>query len=183
MEDGQWYNFDTSARFGMPTYILGGKDCIMNEEGIKNGTMNDFVLPECSEQPYVYTGTFTDNSYTLAPNTYLDAPGTFVYEVNEDGYSCTVTGYYGSQKGDLRIPEQIDGYIVTEIAPLAFYARIGFTGDIIIPDTVNTIGESAFRQCYGISGSLTLPKQLVSIGALAFLGNENMEGSLELSDS
>ena len=183
MEDGRWYNFDTSARFGMPTYILGGKNAVLSEESFENGIMHDFVVPNCPEQPYIYTGTINDDSYVLVPNAYLDAPGTFVYEVNKDGYTCTITDYYGSQKGDLRIPAQIDGYTVTEIAPMAFYARIGFTGDIIIPDTVTTIGDSAFRQCYGISGTLTLPKQLVSIGAFAFLGNTNMTGSLDLPDT
>lgn len=68
-----------------------------------------------------------------------------VYTVNADGKTCTVTGAKDPDTLFLRIPKEIDGYTVTEIAPETFieYTMWG----VIIPDTISKIGKSAFEYC------------------------------------
>lgn len=67
------------------------------------------------------------------------------YEINVDGATCTVTGFHNKYITVLRIPESIDGYIVTSIAPYAFEKFEMET--VYLPSTIETIGEFAFSYC------------------------------------
>ena len=71
-----------------------------------------------------------------------DASNEFRYVVNGD--SITIMGYAGTPSGDLVIPDEIKGKKVTAIGDEAFYNCDGFTGSLIIPDSVETIGDNAF---------------------------------------
>lgn len=79
--------------------------------------------------------------------------------------------------GDLVIPDS-----VTSIRNNAFKKCVGFTGDLIIPDSVKTIGESAFEGCR-FDGNLTLSNNLVSIGDSAFRDCYKFTGDLVIPDS
>lgn len=48
-------------------------------------------------------------------------------------------------------------------------AHKSFTGDLVIPNSVTTIGEGAFENC-SFDGSLTIPNSVTSIGRYAFAG-------------
>ena len=48
------------------------------------------------------------------------------------------------------------------------------SGELVIPDTVVTIGSQAFAYCEELTGSLTLPASLVTIGAKAFKHCNNL---------
>jgi hypothetical protein len=50
----------------------------------------------------------------------------------------------------------------------------------IIPDSVTSIGDSAFSGCSGLTGSLTIPKSITSIGRGAFFGCSGLTGSLTI---
>lgn len=126
-------------------------------------------FPEIAKGKYKYTGDTTDFSYTVAPSTYVPGEPTFSYEVNPDGKTCTVTNFEGRQEGDLVIPETLDGYSVTAIADYAFYYCTGFTGKLVIPDTVETIGKAAFSGCYNLT-SIDFSNKLDHIGEGAFTG-------------
>ncbi len=72
------------------------------------------------------------------------------YVVNDDGETCTVTGakFPDDILLVLRIPEEINGYTVTEIAPYAFSHKEMMIA--VIPETIEKIGEGAFSNCEGL---------------------------------
>ena len=92
--------------------------------------------------------------------------------VSPDGYSYTttndgvvITGYSGKET-DLKIPSTIDSKDVIEIGDKAFY-KIGTLKSIDIPNTVKTIGGSAFAGCNNLS-TVKLNEGLDIIDTLAF---------------
>ncbi len=80
------------------------------------------------------------------------------------GGSCTITAYRGSA-ASVVIPDRINGLTVTAIAANAFKGTA--VTSIVVPDTVTTIGASAFENCAHLA-SVSLPAGLRSIGAKAF---------------
>ncbi len=199
MEDGSWYSHDLTrvCRLGWdddPTYTFEEyfRDVFLNSEntfGVNYGDpymisvpdrdpIRDF--PELAMGRYEYMGDTTDFSYTVAVSTYNPEKGVFSYSVNNDGKTCTITNFEGKQGGDLIIPETLDGYIVTAIEDFAFYYCTGFDGKLIIPDTVEKIGKSAFAGCYNLT-SVELPENLRNIGAGAFIGCKGLN-NIELPD-
>jgi len=101
--------------------------------------------------------------------------------VIDDGIGIIV-GFTGEQYGDLIIPDRINGFIVMEIGERAFYGMSGFTGELVIPETVIYIGDYAFAGCYGFTGELILPRQLITLGEGAFAGCSGFTGELVIPD-
>lgn len=102
----------------------------------------------------------------------------FTYEPAEGGIA--VTGIEGSNPSALLIPEEIDGEPVVGIAPWAFDGEEGVTS-VVIPDTVEWIGDDAFSGCSALS-SVQLPDGLREIGEEAFAFCMKL-ARLELPDS
>lgn len=73
--------------------------------------------------------------------------------------------------GSVTIPETIDGYTVVEINEEAFYRCQ--VSSIIVPNTVTTIGEDAFKSCNSLK-TLTLGAGVTSVGEDALQNNENL---------
>ncbi len=73
-------------------------------------------------------------------------------------------------------------YYVKEIASGAFLDCNGFTGRLVLPVALMTIGDDAFRGCSGFIGSLVIPDATKSIGDDAFRGCDAFEGSLLIPD-
>ena len=69
-----------------------------------------------------------------------------------------------SLTGELKLPESLES-----IDEHAFYSCTGLTG-LTLPDNLKSIGERAFYSCTGIKGTLTLPDSIKKIGLLAFWG-------------
>ena len=88
--------------------------------------------------------------------------------------------------GVLTIPETVnDGsndYTVTEIGKFGF-KQTKITGELVIPKTITTIGNSAFNGCSGLTGSLIIPNSVISIGEYAFNDCKGFDGTLILSES
>ena len=107
-----------------------------------------------------------------APDFMVD--GIYYYK-NADSVSVTVTnrGYnnYEVYSGDLQIPNIVSyngiNYSVKAINESAFLGCYGITG-LIIPNSVNSIGSSAFSGT-GIT-SITIPNSVTSIGDNVFSG-------------
>ena len=72
---------------------------------------------------------------------------------------------------------------ITKIPAYAFYKCKNLTGDLVIPNSVKEIGNSAFGYCTGFNGTLTLSNKLETIGRSAFLGCSGFKGSLILPNS
>ena len=72
--------------------------------------------------------------------------------------------YYGEET-NLVIPNQIDGYNVSEIYDEAFYGCYDLES-VVVPEGVTYIGASAFEDCSNLA-SITLPDGILSIGAYA----------------
>ncbi|MGO8677880.1 MAG: leucine-rich repeat domain-containing protein [Limisphaerales bacterium] len=88
--------------------------------------------------------------------------GDFTYATNAG--SATITGYTGSG-GVVVIPGAIYGLPVAAIGDRVFFYMPGVTA-VTIPDSVRSVGESAFDSC-GLT-SLTIPDGVTNIGLSAF---------------
>ncbi len=88
--------------------------------------------------------------------------------------------------GSLTIPEKVNyngsDYTVTSIGWCAFAECDGFTGSLIIPNSVVSIEYGAFVACYGFTGLLTIPAGVTSIEDVAFAYCENFTGTLTIPE-
>lgn len=73
--------------------------------------------------------------------------------------------------GSVTIPESIDGYKVVEINKSAFKGCQ--ISSIIVPNTVTTIGDEAFKRCHSLT-TLELGAGVTSVGEDALQNNENL---------
>lgn len=85
--------------------------------------------------------------------------------ITTDG-KATITKCPESYEGALTIPSDIDGYSVTAIADTAFANCYALT-EIVIPNTVKTLGSYAFNGCQELM-KVTLSKNIKTISDGAF---------------
>ena len=82
-------------------------------------------------------------------------------------------GTYGVMAGNtlymnkIVIPAEYNGKPVTQILPYAFQSATNLT-DIVIPDSVTSIGSQAFYNCSSLT-SVVIPDSVTSIGSGAFV--------------
>jgi len=103
---------------------------------------------------------------------------TDIYYTGDVAGWCAISGLYylmyhgksenslyigGTKVEDLVIPDS-----VTSIGNCAFYGCSGLTS-VTIPDSVTSIGSGAFSGCAGLT-SVTIPSTVMSIGGSAFYG-------------
>ena len=106
---------------------------------------------------------------------------TSIYYTSDVASWCGISGlgnlmsssrilYIGGNKveGDLVIPDS-----VTSIGDYAFSGCTGLTS-VTIPDSVTSIGDYAFRYCTGLT-SITIPSRVTSIGPASFGGCSSLE--------
>ena len=72
---------------------------------------------------------------------------------------------------------------VTTIGISAFEKCTGFNGSLTIPHSVTTIGESAFCNCRGFKGDLTIPSSITTIEAYTFSYCSGFNGKLTIPNS
>lgn len=87
----------------------------------------------------------------------------FEYEKGKSG--VIVTGFTGEPKAII-IPDEIDGYPVTEIGYNAFFGCDALT-EITLPKSVISIGDMAFSGCSSLKQAV-IPEKTESIGEWAF---------------
>ena len=100
------------------------------------------------------------------------------YEINNG--SVTIYKYLGSGS-EVTIPDQIDGYPVTQLVNSAFSSNDNIT-KVIFPDTITKIGKYCFSYCRNLEGPLVLPKNLTSLGERAFEFCSSLNGDLVIPD-
>lgn len=111
-----------------------------------------------------------------------EEPGRFFSHMNEEG-GLTITGYGGTDEGELGIPEQLEYYNdegelmgelpVTQIAEQAFQGMESLRS-IYIPGRVTTIGYEAFQGCSNLQ-EISIPDSVRSIGIRAFADCSNLK--------
>jgi hypothetical protein len=87
-------------------------------------------------------------------------------EWKAEGSGVTITAYTGNASA-VNIPERINGLPVTAIGYEAFYGCDSSLSSVVIPSSVTSIGDWAFRGCSGLA-SVTIPSSVTSIGDSAF---------------
>lgn len=96
--------------------------------------------------------------------------GDYSYTVSSD--EVTIVSYPEQATGTVNIPSKIDGKEVVAIDDGAFQACTLIT-EVIIPNTVTTIGKYAFAYCVTLN-SVTIPSNVTSIGQDAFQNSKNV---------
>jgi len=97
--------------------------------------------------------------------------------VNANGNSYWINGtapFIGCG-GTLTIGENV------EHIPARMFTQAAFTGSLTIPNSVTTIGESAFNSCSGFNGSLTIGNGVTTIGGSAFAHCTGFTGDMTLT--
>ena len=72
---------------------------------------------------------------------------------------------------------------ISKIEQSKYSGCTNLKGNLIIPDTVVSIGNYAFSNCTGFTGSLVIPPGVTSIGSYAFSNCTGFNGSLVLTPS
>jgi hypothetical protein len=150
---------------------------------------NNVYVPQCSVASYTSTwGAGADGFTNISTHNSLK-DSDFYFEVTDAANrKAKITHLqYGASEAttaDLVIPETVTGcddniYTVTAIDDNAFNGCSGYTGGLVIPNTVETIGSLAFAYG-GFTGQLKLPKNLTTIGELAFLDCNGFTGDLNI---
>ncbi len=89
----------------------------------------------------------------------------FYYATNDDG-TITITGLPLSSYGTIVVPSTINGRTVTRIGVDAFGGSD--IGHVIIPDSVTSIGQSAFQSCSSLI-DVSIGNGLTNIEDFAFI--------------
>ena len=110
-------------------------------------------------------------SFAQFTDTQCDEQG-IEYTANDDGTTCTVTGYIDNCNAEIIIPGFYEGLAVTSIGENAFEECERLTS-IVIPNSVSSIGEAAFYGCTALS-SFIIPSSVTNIGFGAFEGCINL---------
>ncbi len=102
----------------------------------------------------------------------------FQFGLKADGtYELQI--YYGMD-AHVVVPSHYQGYVVTSIKGGAFYNN-GTMISITLPNTIKSIGTSAFEGCYLLE-SIVIPDSVITIGDSAFLNCDAL-ASIQLSQA
>lgn len=135
------------------------------ETGIEQ-EMQDTEEPEVTEDGTEIAAEIEDNLTYISHDGSYKVDG-FVCYVKEDDTICIDaydTAYLGEDKSVV-IPEEINGYQVTEIGEFAFYNEE--VQSVVFPSTLTKIGKQAFDQC-ALEGFSFAGDQTVEVGEFAF---------------
>ena len=127
-----------------------------------------------------YSPTYSEEkengSYKYRILTYHDENGEAAPQLD----CVQITGYTENEEvTEITIPDEIDGYKVTEIIPSAFENCSGVTA-VILPKTVRVIYDRAFQGCTNLKSIVM--DGVFNVGTSAFEGCKNLE-NITFSDN
>lgn len=94
----------------------------------------------------------------------------YFYYITSDGEA--VIARYRGKKTNLVLPDQIEGFPVTQIAVGMFYGNESLES-VTIPKSVKSIGDLAFYRCTGLQ-EVVIPDNVKNLGSSAFGGCTNV---------
>lgn len=129
---------------------------------------------------------FTTDGKPLTPYA-TSVFGASLLENKYDGYGLltfdaevTTVGtkafYNASKLTQIRLPDT-----VTSIGESAFYGCKGLVGGLELPPNITEIGKTAYYECAGLTGDLIIPEPVTKIGDSAFKGCTGFEGILVIN--
>lgn len=141
-----------------------------------NAYIGDFAFYGCSltYDDFIANASYIgNNAFNNCDNLVLDTELNLknaTYIGDRAFYDC------GGFTGGLKIGK------ATTIGESAFY-QVNFTGSLVIPESVISLGASAFYGCDDFNGTLTLPNTLEKINNSTFSGCSGFTGELIIPES
>ncbi len=120
----------------------------------------------------------TWNAVNCADNGYMGTANIEQVIIGEEVEVITNGLAEGSQIEEITIPNSVN-----TIGNSAFAGCTGLTGELTIPNSVTTIGNAAFAGCTGLTGELIIPNSVIAIGGSAFAGCTGLTGALTIPNS
>ena len=133
---------------------------------------------DCEETKDKQEHVLEDSGYCKICNAVAGSTIGLVYDVSIDGTYAEVVGYEGTAK-NIIIAKEYNGLPVKSIYNEAFW-NSSITS-IVIPDSVTSIGNSAFGNCSKLT-SIEIPDSVTSIGERAFSNCSSLT-SVTIGDS
>ena len=157
-----------------------------NGDAFNMGLSTELVIPNSVISIGSYAFYFCNNltSLKFEENSKLEIIGDYAFS----SYNWWDSNMPMNFKGELKIPNSVTSignyafYNCDKLTSLkfeensnletigneAFSSCNGFTGELIIPNSVTSIGNEAFSSCNGFTGELVIPNSVTSIGNEAF---------------
>ena len=172
MEDAPWVEYKDKIKSlvleeGI-TYIGG---CAFFQNPFKQYFSGQLVIPESVTEigigAFAYARSITGDIY-IPENVEKIGFNAFM-EVGADSITVSENN---------RFFASFEGMFCSKDMKKIIVCPMGKTGELVIPESVTTIGFGAFRFCENLTGTLVLPKNLQSIQGYAFYGCSGLEGKL-----
>ena len=99
---------------------------------------------------------------------------TLEFTLNDTRDSYSLSGLGSCDRTVLRVPETYNNLPVTAVAARAFYGKGQRFREVVLPETITKIGESALRECRDLT-SINIPQTVTEIGEYAFADCEALK--------
>ena len=146
---------------GLPAHVRYG----VNDPGAGSGHRN--VAVKVGNSVYVVDAGYSGE----APRTYSMSDNKEGFYYASDGDLTARIIQYDGFESNITVPSQIDGYQVTSLGDSSFLYGERYSGvpvkSILLPETLETIGKSAFNSCGSIE-TITIPSSVNKIGDFVF---------------
>lgn len=160
--EAEWENvikgsdWNYSCRAKMKFYDENGNPVVCTHATITNG-----VCEECG----IIVGACGENlTWTLDKDS-----GVFTVSGTGAMYEYTSYKSFPWYNDRLSIKSIIINEGVTTVGSNAFYG-VAYAESLSLPETLTSIGDSAFLSCYGLTGDLVIPENVTNIEKYAFYG-------------
>lgn len=174
-----WYNAQADGILYLDDWCLGYKGSQLIENlNIQEGTKGiaGWAFDHCSNLTGILT--IPESIEKIGELAFIGCSG--LTEVHYNAINC-------QQGNDVFMEcDGLNTLVIgnnVETIPFAMFHGIGFTGNLIIPNSVVIISVMAFEGCGGFTGDLVIPNSVTTIGESAFAGCTGINGSLSIGNS